>query len=214
MNYNIIVEVRYPKINDFNSYKDHIDKSLSNDGFKYEYLPNNSIECFNDFIKCHEMISDLRCGIDYNSSDLSEKEFNERFEFIFKTIDILKVKLLERIGLRVIMLNNYDSIENANKKIKNIFNVNNKELDEIKNISEFSSLSFGFTKNEYHTKLSIAPNQIQINVSGILQNINTLNIDVDIFRNNLKFDKDTFKKEFKKYFTDINNYMDGLKSIL
>lgn len=213
--YQVVLELRYNQILNFTdkTLTGEISNYLGTLGYQVN-LFNGVIDAKNPNTRHHFNIGSNRCGVDFSIKDLEVNTHKGIIEQLTVISNLLKFNFLSRIGLRVTTTNSYPILIDATKKITSILDIKNGMLENIKSNCEVCTLTFGIPKEGYSINLSLMPNQINVSAMGIDQQINTLNLDIDVFEMNLKCTASTLEKKYRTFLNDIKEYNRTLIEIL
>jgi len=213
VSYQAILEIRYNQVLNFadKSLIESLANYLGTLGYQVSFLDN--IDAMNSNTGYHINIGANRCGIDFNTNGLEFNNFKMIIEHLTGISNLLKFNFLNRIGLRVMTLNSYTTLADATKRITGTLDIKNKMLENIKSSCETCSLSFGIKKQGYSINFSIVPNQINVGISGINQQINTLNLGIDVFEMNINGTAASLERKYRTFLDEIKKYNEDLKEI-
>lgn len=185
----VILEIRFNrslKFND-NNFINNIISILDQYGYVANRMGQN-IDAINQSSSIHVSINPVRCGIDYNTKDIESNEFNENIKPLIDVYKLLSINYVNRIGLRIISSSGYNTIDIASHKVKDVVEIKNEQLEELKSKCDIFTMSFHEKMDDCDVKTSIIPKQINVNVSGFDSQINILSLDIDVSKNNVSID--------------------------
>lgn len=214
INYRVILEIRYNPNSKFtdNDFIGDVSNYLGSFGYQTN-VGINCIDAINPLTRDHINTDSIRLGVDFNMQKLETSGFNKYLDILVHISNMLDCNFLNRIGLRIVALNNYDSLKVASGKISENLDIKNPNLNEIMSESEACTLSFAIIKGSKRVKLSILPNQANVNFNGFENQINTLNIDIDVSETNISNTINLVESKYKEYFSIIKEYNGKLNNI-
>jgi len=212
--YQVILEIRYNQILNFSNkaFIQELSDHLGSLGYLVSFF-NNIMDATNPNTREHISIGENRCGFDFSTKGLDYNNFKKNIDQLTSISSLIKFNFLTRIGLRVTAPHPYLKLSDSTKKITSLLTIKNVHLEDIKSNCDVCTLSFGIKKEETNINLTIVPNQINVSLMGIEQQINTLNLDIDVFEMNLNFSPNSLEKKYRTFLNEIRTYNLNLNEI-